>query len=90
MPRTCRSARWRSKTSFAGPAFGQVQAKTGTLRQTSTLAGYLDRPDGKRVAFAILLNNATEPGGAGEVDALAGLLASECLDFSLSRVGEPR
>jgi D-alanyl-D-alanine carboxypeptidase/D-alanyl-D-alanine-endopeptidase (penicillin-binding protein 4) len=74
----------------SGPAFGQVQAKTGTLRQTSTLAGYLDRPDGKRVAFAILLNNATEPGGAGEVDALAGLLASEFLDFSLSRVGEPR
>lgn len=33
-----------------------VRAKTGTLRDVSALSGYIDRADGSRVAFAILVN----------------------------------
>jgi serine-type D-Ala-D-Ala carboxypeptidase/endopeptidase (penicillin-binding protein 4) len=40
-----------------------IQAKTGTLRHTSALAGYAAPPRGERLAFAILVNNATATGG---------------------------
>ncbi|MFN0135548.1 MAG: D-alanyl-D-alanine carboxypeptidase/D-alanyl-D-alanine-endopeptidase [Phycisphaerae bacterium] len=33
-----------------------LRAKTGTIRGVSTLAGYVDRPDGTVIAFAIVLN----------------------------------
>lgn len=33
-----------------------VRAKTGTLRDASALAGYVDVPDGGRIAFAVLVN----------------------------------
>jgi D-alanyl-D-alanine carboxypeptidase/D-alanyl-D-alanine-endopeptidase (penicillin-binding protein 4) len=36
---------------------GRVHAKTGTLAHVSALSGYLQRPDGGWVAFAILVNN---------------------------------
>ncbi len=35
---------------------GRVRAKTGTIRGVSTLAGYVDRSDGTRLAFALLIN----------------------------------
>jgi serine-type D-Ala-D-Ala carboxypeptidase/endopeptidase (penicillin-binding protein 4) len=40
-----------------------IQAKTGTLRHTSALAGYAAPPRGERLAFAILVNHATATGG---------------------------
>lgn len=44
---------------FAEPLFQQhLRAKTGTIKGVSTLAGYVDRPDGKVVAFAIMINGA--------------------------------
>jgi D-alanyl-D-alanine carboxypeptidase/D-alanyl-D-alanine-endopeptidase (penicillin-binding protein 4) len=45
------------------PAGGRVRAKTGTLRGAHALAGYVDRADGARLAFAIVVNNHTAPGG---------------------------
>lgn len=42
------------------PAAGRVRAKTGTLADVSTLAGYLTTRSGRLVAFAIMVNNAPE------------------------------
>ncbi|HSC87271.1 MAG TPA: D-alanyl-D-alanine carboxypeptidase/D-alanyl-D-alanine-endopeptidase [Polyangiaceae bacterium] len=42
-----------------GPLAGRIRAKTGTLRDTSALAGYVMRADGRRpLAFAFLLGGA--------------------------------
>jgi PBP4 family serine-type D-alanyl-D-alanine carboxypeptidase len=38
---------------------GRIQAKTGTLRHTSALAGYATPARGDRLAFAIVVNHAT-------------------------------
>lgn len=35
---------------------GRLRAKTGTIRGVRTIAGYLDRADGARLAFALLIN----------------------------------
>ncbi len=39
------------------PAAGRVRAKTGTLDDVSALSGYVDSLDGRRYAFAILVND---------------------------------
>ncbi len=49
--------------SFAGPGYGQVFAKTGTLNKVKTLAGYIKTNSGKTLAFSLLINNY-----AGSVD----------------------
>jgi D-alanyl-D-alanine carboxypeptidase/D-alanyl-D-alanine-endopeptidase (penicillin-binding protein 4) len=41
------------------PAEGHVFAKTGSVSHVAALAGYVDRPDGRRLAIAILANNAS-------------------------------
>ncbi len=51
-----------------GPLTGQVVAKTGTLRGTRSLSGYLTSRSGERYAFSILVNNHFLPGA--EIDAL--------------------
>jgi len=38
-----------------------VRAKTGSLASVRTLSGYVERPDGTRVAFAMFANNYTGP-----------------------------
>ncbi|MDR3670955.1 MAG: D-alanyl-D-alanine carboxypeptidase/D-alanyl-D-alanine-endopeptidase [Holophaga sp.] len=68
-----------------GPAQGNLRAKTGTLRNTRALSGYVTSAGGERLAFALMLNNDHEEprrtGGSGEpkaetvLDAIAELLA---------------
>ena len=61
------------KRRLAGPnTRGRIQAKTGTLRHTSALAGYAAPARGERMAFAILVDHATAP--VGEIqDAIDGI-----------------
>ena len=64
-------------------AQGNLRAKTGTLRYTHALSGYVTSAGGERLAFAIFLNNyqyipATDPrppAPQADLDALAELLA---------------
>jgi D-alanyl-D-alanine carboxypeptidase/D-alanyl-D-alanine-endopeptidase (penicillin-binding protein 4) len=65
-----------------GPAKGNLRAKTGTLRNTHALSGYVTSAGGERLAFAIMLNNDRGPdpreGEAAPqavLDAIAELLA---------------
>ena len=61
------------------PAQGNLRAKTGTLRWTRTLAGYVTRAGAGRLAFALMLNSyRPAPGasaGEADLDTLAALLA---------------
>jgi len=62
-----------------GPAQGNLRAKTGTLRNTHALSGYVTSAGGERLAFALMLNN-DHPGPGEEapraaLDAIAELLA---------------
>ena len=48
---------------FRDPAVpGTLRAKTGTIRDVSALAGYLERPDSNTLAFAILINGDAKRG----------------------------
>jgi len=70
-------------------AQGNLRAKTGTLRNTHALSGYVTRAGGERLAFAIMLNNYRyDPGPAragaprtpapqADLDAIAAWLASD-------------
>lgn len=45
------------KKRFVGTAGeGRVRAKTGTLRGVTSLAGVVDTPAGRRLAFAVISN----------------------------------
>ncbi len=45
---------------FVGtPLDGRVVAKTGSISRVNALAGYVERPDGRTLTFAILANNHT-------------------------------
>lgn len=75
------SLRSRFDTDATDPARGLVRAKTGTLTGVVSLAGYLSRPDGRLLAFAIL--DESVPGGAlggrRSIDrALAALVDCDC------------
>jgi D-alanyl-D-alanine carboxypeptidase/D-alanyl-D-alanine-endopeptidase (penicillin-binding protein 4) len=56
---------------------GHVEAKTGTLRHTSTLVGYAEARSGETLAFAILVNHATAPVDEvrAAIDAVAAAIA---------------
>ncbi len=59
-------------------AEGRVLAKTGTLRATSSLAGYVTTRSGSRLAFAFVVNNARSAREASAaLDAMAVALASQ-------------
>ena len=59
-------------------AEGNVRAKTGTMSNVRSLAGYVRTRDGERVAFAILVNNFEGTGAQANaaVDAIATRLAA--------------
>jgi D-alanyl-D-alanine carboxypeptidase/D-alanyl-D-alanine-endopeptidase (penicillin-binding protein 4) len=56
----------RFKTS---PLKGRLWAKTGTMNEDSSLAGYLAGNSGKTVAFSIMVNG-HRPGSRAEIDAI--------------------
>jgi D-alanyl-D-alanine carboxypeptidase/D-alanyl-D-alanine-endopeptidase (penicillin-binding protein 4) len=60
------------------PAEGNVRAKTGTMSNIRTLAGYVTTRDGERLAFVILINNFEGTGATANdaLDAIAIRLAS--------------
>ena len=60
------------------PAEGRVRAKTGTMSNIRSLAGYATTRDGERLAFVAMVNNFEGPGAAanGALDAIAVALAS--------------
>jgi D-alanyl-D-alanine carboxypeptidase/D-alanyl-D-alanine-endopeptidase (penicillin-binding protein 4) len=71
----------RFQVGASRPAAGVVRAKTGTLTGVVGLAGYLSRPDGRLLAFAVL--DETVPVGAlgarRAIDvALAALVTCDC------------
>jgi D-alanyl-D-alanine carboxypeptidase/D-alanyl-D-alanine-endopeptidase (penicillin-binding protein 4) len=58
-------------------AAGNVRAKTGTMSNIRTLAGYVTTRDGERLAFVVMANNFEGTGAAANqaVDAIAVTLA---------------
>jgi D-alanyl-D-alanine carboxypeptidase/D-alanyl-D-alanine-endopeptidase (penicillin-binding protein 4) len=47
---------------FAGnPDAGRIHAKTGTLAHVLALSGYVERRDGRWIAFSMLVNNYNGP-----------------------------
>ncbi|MSU25059.1 MAG: D-alanyl-D-alanine carboxypeptidase/D-alanyl-D-alanine-endopeptidase [Opitutus sp.] len=60
------------------PAEGNVRAKTGSLRWTKSLSGYVTSAAGERLSFSLMLNRDTAPPGRTgreELDDIAVLLA---------------
>jgi D-alanyl-D-alanine carboxypeptidase/D-alanyl-D-alanine-endopeptidase (penicillin-binding protein 4) len=60
-----------------GAPQGRVFAKTGTLKQTNALAGYVKTRSGSWLAFSIFINHHTAPGGQATraLDSFAAILA---------------
>jgi D-alanyl-D-alanine carboxypeptidase/D-alanyl-D-alanine-endopeptidase (penicillin-binding protein 4) len=67
------------------PAAGNVRAKTGTMSNIRSLAGYVTTRDGEQLAFVVMLNNFEGTGtiATQAVDAIAVRLAA------FSRAGAP-
>lgn len=60
------------------PAAGNVRAKTGTMSNIRSLAGYVTTVDGERLAFALMVNNFEGTGAQANqaLDAIAVRLAA--------------
>lgn len=74
------------------PAEGNLRAKTGTMSNIRTLAGYVRTRDGERLAFAIMADNFEGPGSAATeaLDRIAVRLAGFSRDpRSTTRHPEP-
>ncbi|WP_431677081.1 D-alanyl-D-alanine carboxypeptidase/D-alanyl-D-alanine endopeptidase [Kitasatospora sp. KL5] len=58
-------------------AEGRVHAKTGSMTGVDALAGYVERADGRTLAFAVLVNNFNGTGPRPVIDAFAVRLAGD-------------
>jgi D-alanyl-D-alanine carboxypeptidase/D-alanyl-D-alanine-endopeptidase (penicillin-binding protein 4) len=53
------------RTRFVGTRVeGRVRAKTGSIAGVNTLAGYIERPDGGPLTFAVEVNHHAQPSRA--------------------------
>lgn len=69
----------RFQVTATSTALGKVRAKTGTLRQTHALAGWTVTAEGRPVAFALLVNGATNDYAARVwLDRVAAAIAGCC------------
>jgi D-alanyl-D-alanine carboxypeptidase/D-alanyl-D-alanine-endopeptidase (penicillin-binding protein 4) len=60
MPRS--GARGSLRRRFVGtPLEGRVVAKTGSIARVHTLSGYIERPNGGRITFAVMVNGQAIP-----------------------------
>ncbi|MCX4744358.1 D-alanyl-D-alanine carboxypeptidase/D-alanyl-D-alanine-endopeptidase [Kitasatospora sp. NBC_01287] len=59
------------------PAAGRVHAKTGSMTGVDALAGYLERVDGRTLAFSVLVNDFAGASPRPVIDALVVRLASD-------------
>jgi len=60
LPRS--GARGSLRRRFVGtPLEGRVVAKTGSIARVHTLSGYIERPDGGRITFAVMVNGHALP-----------------------------
>jgi D-alanyl-D-alanine carboxypeptidase/D-alanyl-D-alanine-endopeptidase (penicillin-binding protein 4) len=60
LPRAGGSGNLRTRF-VATPLAGRVRAKTGSIAGVNTLAGYIERPDGKPLTFAVEVNHHAQP-----------------------------
>jgi D-alanyl-D-alanine carboxypeptidase/D-alanyl-D-alanine-endopeptidase (penicillin-binding protein 4) len=49
-------------------AAGNLRAKTGTIREVSSLSGYVRTADGERLAFSIVANDLPDEGRAKRLE----------------------
>ncbi len=61
---------------------GRIRAKTGTLAQVSTLAGYAGTDSGHPLAFAVIVN-AMAPEARGDARALQDAIAALCVAYTM-------
>jgi D-alanyl-D-alanine carboxypeptidase/D-alanyl-D-alanine-endopeptidase (penicillin-binding protein 4) len=73
------------------PAAGNVRAKTGTMSNIRSLAGYAKTRDGETLAFVAMINNFEGTGAAANqsLDAIAIALASFSRTGSVGLQPEP-
>ena len=68
-----------SNRMTSGPAYNNVQAKTGTLTRVSALTGYVTSADGEHLAFAFMANDYA--GGASTARAVQDAMAQDLASF---------
>lgn len=76
LPQAGLSGTLGSRLSGPGPR-GRVRAKTGTMGGVSCLAGYVEQPDGRTQAFALMLNH---PASTTAARAYLDAVVQELLD----------
>jgi D-alanyl-D-alanine carboxypeptidase/D-alanyl-D-alanine-endopeptidase (penicillin-binding protein 4) len=72
------------------PAEGRLHAKTGWMTGVDALAGYLDRPDGHTLAFAVLFNNFAGDSPRPVIDAFVLRLLGTSADPAADTGPHPR